>query len=37
VIGGLVSDCGLTGRKYIVGTYGGMAPRDGGASSGKNH
>ena len=36
VIGGPVSDCGLTGRKIIVDTYGGMARHGGGAFSGKD-
>lgn len=36
VIGGPVGDCGLTGRKIIVDTYGGMARHGGGAFSGKN-
>ena len=36
VIGGLVVDCGLTGRKIIVDTYGGMARHGGGAFSGKD-
>jgi len=36
VIGGLVGDCGLTGRKIIVDTYGGMARHGGGAFSGKD-
>ena len=36
VIGGPVGDCGLTGRKIIVGTYGGMARHGGGAFSGKD-
>lgn len=36
VIGGPVSDCGLTGRKIIVDTYGGAAPHGGGAFSGKD-
>ena len=36
VIGGPVGDCGLTGRKIIVDTYGGMARRGGGAFSGKD-
>jgi S-adenosylmethionine synthetase len=36
VIGGPVGDCGLTGRKIIVDTYGGMAPHGGGAFSGKD-
>ena len=36
VIGGPVGDCGLTGRKLIVDTYGGMARHGGGAFSGKD-
>ncbi|MEM9243556.1 MAG: methionine adenosyltransferase [Pseudomonadota bacterium] len=36
VIGGPVSDCGVTGRKIIVDTYGGMARHGGGAFSGKD-
>lgn len=36
VIGGPVSDCGLTGRKIIVDTYGGMGRHGGGAFSGKD-
>ncbi|MBS0272389.1 MAG: methionine adenosyltransferase [Proteobacteria bacterium] len=36
VIGGPESDTGLTGRKIIVDTYGGMAPHGGGAFSGKD-
>lgn len=36
VIGGPVSDTGLTGRKIIVDTYGGAAPHGGGAFSGKD-
>jgi S-adenosylmethionine synthetase len=36
VIGGPDGDCGLTGRKIIVDTYGGYAPHGGGASSGKD-
>ncbi|MAU58548.1 MAG: methionine adenosyltransferase, partial [Flavobacteriaceae bacterium] len=36
VIGGPVGDCGLTGRKIIVDTYGGMAKHGGGAFSGKD-
>ncbi len=36
VIGGPDSDCGLTGRKIIVDTYGGAAPHGGGAFSGKD-
>ena len=35
VIGGPDGDCGLTGRKIIVDTYGGAAPHGGGAFSGK--
>lgn len=35
-IGGPVADAGLTGRKIIVDTYGGMAPHGGGAFSGKD-
>ncbi len=35
VIGGPMGDCGLTGRKIIVDTYGGMARHGGGAFSGK--
>ena len=35
VVGGPVGDCGLTGRKIIVDTYGGMARHGGGAFSGK--
>ena len=35
-IGGPVGDCGLTGRKIIVDTYGGMARHGGGAFSGKD-
>ena len=35
-IGGPVGDCGLTGRKVIVDTYGGMARHGGGAFSGKD-
>ena len=35
-IGGPDGDCGLTGRKIIVDTYGGMAPHGGGAFSGKD-
>src|SRR4051794_40272565 len=35
VIGGPVGDCGLTGRKIIVDTYGGMARHGGGAFSGR--
>ena len=35
-IGGPVADCGLTGRKIIVDTYGGMARHGGGAFSGKD-
>lgn len=36
VIGGPGADCGLTGRKVIVDTYGGAAPHGGGAFSGKD-
>jgi S-adenosylmethionine synthetase len=36
VIGGPDGDCGLTGRKIIVETYGGAAPHGGGAFSGKD-
>jgi S-adenosylmethionine synthetase len=36
VVGGPVGDCGLTGRKVIVDTYGGMARHGGGAFSGKD-
>ncbi|MGE3320308.1 MAG: methionine adenosyltransferase [Candidatus Berkiella sp.] len=36
VIGGPMGDCGLTGRKIIVDTYGGMARHGGGAMSGKD-
>jgi S-adenosylmethionine synthetase len=36
VIGGPVADCGLTGRKIIVDTYGGMGRHGGGAFSGKD-
>ncbi len=36
VIGGPMGDCGLTGRKVIVDTYGGMARHGGGAFSGKD-
>ena len=36
MIGGPVGDCGLTGRKIIVDTYGGMARHGGGAFSGKD-
>ncbi len=36
VIGGPHGDCGLTGRKIIVDTYGGVAPHGGGAFSGKD-
>jgi S-adenosylmethionine synthetase len=36
VIGGPQGDCGLTGRKIIVDTYGGAAPHGGGAFSGKD-
>ena len=35
-IGGPAGDCGLTGRKIIVDTYGGMARHGGGAFSGKD-
>ena len=35
-IGGPVGDCGVTGRKIIVDTYGGMARHGGGAFSGKD-
>ena len=35
-IGGPDGDCGLTGRKIIVDTYGGAAPHGGGAFSGKD-
>ena len=35
-IGGPVGDCGLTGRKIVVDTYGGMARHGGGAFSGKD-
>ena len=35
-IGGPIADCGLTGRKIIVDTYGGMARHGGGAFSGKD-
>ena len=35
VIGGPQGDSGLTGRKIIVDTYGGMAPHGGGGFSGK--
>jgi len=35
-VGGPVADCGLTGRKIIVDTYGGMARHGGGAKSGKD-
>src|SRR6266540_3426003 len=35
-LGGTHADCGLTGRKIIVDTYGGMARHGGGASSGKD-
>ena len=35
VIGGPVGDCGLTGRKIIVDTYGGMARHGGGVFSGQ--
>ena len=37
VIGGPDGDCGLTGRKIIVDTYGGAAPHGGGAFSGKDY
>src|SRR5690606_35609951 len=36
IIGGPMGDCGLTGRKIIVDTYGGMARHGGGAFSGKD-
>jgi S-adenosylmethionine synthetase len=36
IIGGPVADCGLTGRKIMVDTYGGMARHGGGAFSGKD-
>src|SRR5690606_32257349 len=36
VVGGPMGDCGLTGRKIIVDTYGGMARHGGGAFSGKD-
>src|SRR5690606_39100754 len=36
VVGGPHGDCGLTGRKIIVDTYGGSAPHGGGAFSGKD-
>ncbi|MDM5148090.1 methionine adenosyltransferase [Candidatus Persebacteraceae bacterium Df01] len=36
VLGGPAADCGLTGRKIIVDTYGGAAPHGGGAFSGKD-
>ena len=36
VIGGPKADCGLTGRKIVVDTYGGSAPHGGGAFSGKD-
>ena len=36
VVGGPQGDCGLTGRKIIVDTYGGSCPHGGGAFSGKN-
>ncbi|URJ30784.1 methionine adenosyltransferase [Candidatus Blochmannia vicinus] len=36
VVGGPISDCGLTGRKIIVDTYGGMARHGGGSFSGKD-
>lgn len=35
--GGPISDCGLTGRKIVVDTYGGMIPNGGGAFSGKDY
>jgi len=35
-LGGPHADCGLTGRKIIVDTYGGSAPHGGGAFSGKD-
>ena len=35
-VGGPVGDCGLTGRKIIVDSYGGMGRRGGGAFSGKD-
>ena len=37
VVGGPQGDCGLTGRKIIVDTYGGSCPHGGGAFSGKDH
>ena len=36
MVGGPLGDCGLTGRKIIVDTYGGMARHGGGAFSGKD-
>jgi S-adenosylmethionine synthetase len=36
IVGGPQGDCGLTGRKIIVDTYGGAAPHGGGAFSGKD-
>lgn len=36
IVGGPISDCGLTGRKIIVDTYGGMARHGGGSFSGKD-
>ncbi|TIU53500.1 MAG: methionine adenosyltransferase, partial [Mesorhizobium sp.] len=36
VVGGPAGDCGLTGRKIIVDTYGGMGRHGGGAFSGKD-
>ncbi|MCL2075223.1 MAG: methionine adenosyltransferase [Betaproteobacteria bacterium] len=36
VVGGPMGDCGMTGRKIIVDTYGGAAPHGGGAFSGKD-
>ena len=36
VVGGPMGDCGLTGRKIIVDTYGGAAHHGGGAFSGKD-
>ncbi|WFW29553.1 MAG: methionine adenosyltransferase [Wolbachia endosymbiont of Menacanthus eurysternus] len=36
IVGGPVSDCGLTGRKIMVDTYGGYIPHGGGAFSGKD-
>ena len=36
VVGGPMGDCGLTGRKIVVDTYGGAAPHGGGAFSGKD-